>query len=269
MPEPPPGLENESVQEEELSADAWLGGRLSLVQPRRGHRVGSDAALLVAAAGMPEGRIIDVGAGVGAVGLALVGRCARSHADLIEIDADLAGLAAGNAARNGLTARARVLRLDVADARARREAGLGDEAADCVVTNPPFFDPGTVRVSPDATRARAHVFAPSGSGVAPLAGWIRACLALLSPGGRFVMIHRPEALERILAAADKRLGALALLPVHPRAGASAHRLIVSGVKGSKAPLRIAPALILHQPDGKLTEESEAIHRGEALIDWGA
>ncbi len=126
-----------------------------------------------------------------------------------------------------------------------------------------------MRVSPDATRARAHVFAPSGSGVAPLAGWMRACLALLAPGGRLVMIHRPEALAQILAAADKRLGALALLPVHPRAGASAHRLIVSGVKGSKAPLRIAPALVLHQPDGKLTAESEAIHRGEALIDWGA
>ncbi len=122
MPEPPPGLQNESVQEE-LSADAWLGGRLSLVQPRRGHRVGSDAALLVAAAGTPEGRIIDVGAGVGAVGLALVGRCARSHADLIEIDAGLARLAADNAARNGLTARARVLRLDLADARARRRGG--------------------------------------------------------------------------------------------------------------------------------------------------
>ena len=196
---------------------------------------------------MPEGRIVDVGAGVGAVGLALVGRCARSHADLIEIDADLARLAADNAARNGLTARARVLRLDVADARARREAGLDDEAADCVVTNPPFFDPGTVRVSPDATRARAHVFAPSGSGVAPLAGWIRACLALLSPGGRFVMIHRPEALARILAAADKRLGALALLPVHPRAGRlgpSPHRFRREGLEGAashRAGAHSAPA----------------------------
>ena len=170
--------------------------------------------------------------------------------------------------RNGLAGRARVLQLDVCDARARREAGLADEAADAVVTNPPFFDPGTVRVSPDPARARAHVFAGE-AGAAPLVAWIRACLAILKPGGRFVMIHRPDALAAILAAAENRLGALALLPVHPRAGASAHRLLVSGVKGSKAPLRIAPGLVLHEADGRLTAQADAIHRGEALIDWGA
>ncbi len=76
------------------------------------------------------------------------------------------------------------------------------------------------------------------------------------------MIHRPAALVAVLAAADNRLGALALLPVHPRAGGSAHRLIVCGVKGSKAPLRFAPALVLHEADGRLTAEADAIHRGE-------
>ena len=66
------------------------------------------------------------------------------------------------------------------------------------------------------------------------------------------MIHRPDALALILAAIGSRLGALALLPVHPTIGASAHRLLVSGVKGSKAPLRLAPALVLHGADGRLT-----------------
>jgi tRNA1(Val) A37 N6-methylase TrmN6 len=32
-----------------LTEDAWRGGRLTLLQPHRGHRVGSDAALLAAA----------------------------------------------------------------------------------------------------------------------------------------------------------------------------------------------------------------------------
>ena len=81
------------------------------------------------------------------------------------------------------------------------------------------------------------------------------------------MIHRPEALGAILTAIGVRLGGLALLPVHPTSGASAHRLIVSGVKGSKAPLRMAPGLVLHGADGRLTAEADAIHRGERLIDW--
>ena len=83
------------------------------------------------------------------------------------------------------------------------------------------------------------------------------------------MIHRPDALATILAAIENRLGAVALLPVHPSASAGAHRLLIAGVKGSRAPLRIAPALILHQADGRLTPAADAIHRGQAPIDWGA
>jgi tRNA1(Val) A37 N6-methylase TrmN6 len=267
MAEGPAQLSHE-IAPEELSCDAWLGGRLTLVQPKRGHRVGSDAALLAAAADVSEGRVVDVGAGVGAVGLALVRRCERLTADLVEIDPKLARLAADNAARNGLADRVRILQLDIHDARSRHEAGLAEEMAVAVVTNPPFFDAHAVRASPDPAKARAHVHSRGEAGAAPLVEWIRASLAILAPGGRFVMIHRPEALASVLAAAENRLGALALLPVHPRAGEPAHRLLVSGVKGSKAPLRIAPALILHETDGRLTREADAIHRGEAPVDWG-
>ena len=91
---------------------------------------------------------------------------------------------------------------------------------------------------------------------------------MLGPAGRLVMIHRPDALGAILAAIKSRLGGVAILPVYPTLGASAHRLLVSGVKGSKAPLRLAPGLILHGADGRLTAEADAIHRGERLLDWG-
>ena len=246
-----------------LTEDRWLGGRLTLVQPKRGHRVGTDAVLLAAAAGgLEQGRIVDVGAGVGAVGLALAQRSTLAFVNLVEIDPGLARLAERNAALNGLEARTRVLRLDALVPKQRREAGL-TEWASCVVTNPPFFDARAVRASPDESKVLAHVFAEAG-----LAYWIEASIAMLAPRGRFVMIHRPEALPAILAAIGGRLGALALLPVHPARNAGAHRVLVSGVKGSKAPLRVAPGLVLHGADGRLTPEADALHRGEALIDWG-
>jgi len=266
MPDPSAQL-GSAATADGLTENRWLGGRLVLLQPKRGHRVGTDAALLVAAAGdARQGRIVDVGAGVGAVGLALAQRSAEASADLLEFDPELAQLAESNAARNGLQARTRVLRLDALNPKERREAGLA-ESASCVVTNPPFFDAKAVRVSPDKSKARAHVLAGAEAG-ASLADWIQASLAILAPGGQFVLIHRPEALNLILVAIETRVGALALLPVHPTIGARAHRLLLSGVKGSKAPLRIAPGLILHQADGRLTAEADAIHRGERLIDWG-
>jgi tRNA1(Val) A37 N6-methylase TrmN6 len=266
MPDRSAELES-TVTADGLTEDRWLGGRLMLVQPKRGHRVGTDAALLVAGAGAPEGRIVDVGAGVGAVGLALAERSSLASVDLVEVDPKLTQLAESNAARNGLEARTRVLRLDALDSRERREAGLA-ESASCVVTNPPFFDAKAVRASPDKAKARAHVLA-SDEGGATLADWIQACLAMLAPGGRFLMIHRPDALGAILAGIGGRLGGLTLLPVHPTIGASAHRLLVSGLKGSKAPLHVAPGLILHGSDGRLTAEADAIHRGQRLIDWAS
>ncbi|MBV9290673.1 MAG: methyltransferase [Hyphomicrobiales bacterium] len=248
------------------TCDAWLGGQLTLVQLKHGHRFGSDAALLAAAIDMSEGRVVDVGAGVGAVGLALAHRSAGLAVDLVEIDPGLAKLAAENAMRNRLAERARALALDIGDPRARRAAGLADDGADAVLTNPPFLDPAQSRVSPAPARARARAFEAGER--APLDAWIRGCVAILRPGGRFVMIHRTDALGAILAAAENRLGSLALLPVYPRVGAAAHRLLVSGVKGSRAPLRVAPGLVLHRSDGRFTIEADAIHRGERLIDWG-
>ena len=81
-----------------LTGDRWLGGRLMLLQPNRGHRVGTDAALLVAAAGAPQGRIVDVGAGVGAVGLGLAQGNPSALVYLVECDPELVHLAETNAA---------------------------------------------------------------------------------------------------------------------------------------------------------------------------
>ena len=235
MPEPSAELESDATADG-LTEDRWLGGRLALLQPKRGHRVGTDAALLVAAAGdARQGRIVDVGAGVGAVGLALAERNPLASVDLVEVDPELARLAESNAARNGLEARTRVLRLDALNPKERRAAGL-TEWAGCVVTNPPFFDAQTVRASPDRGKARAHVLGHAEAGAA-LGDWIQASLAILAPGGRFVMIHRPDALALILAAIGSRLGALALLPVssdHRRERASSARLGRKGIKSAAA-----------------------------------
>ena len=252
----------------ETTRDLWLGERLSLLQPRHGHRVGADAALLAAAAGAWGGRIVDAGAGVGAVGLALLAQQVDATASLVEIDADLAALASQNALQNRLVDRCCVVCADLCDAAARRSAGLSDGAADLVATNPPYHDAATVRASPKPSRARAHIVANDAKGGDGLVAWIRACLALLAPSGRLVMIHRPAALPTILHAMEQRLGAVALLPVYPRAAIAAHRLLVTGVKGSRAPVRVAPPLVLHEAGGALTPLADAVHRGQALISWG-
>ena len=107
----------------ELTDDAVLGGRLRLTQKRRGHRVGHDAILLAAATGArPGDRAVDLGAGVGAAGLALAVRVPDVEVTLVEIDPELAGIAAENIARNGLEQRVRAVssRCHRAGGRVRR-----------------------------------------------------------------------------------------------------------------------------------------------------
>src|SRR5207237_1286724 len=103
-----------------LSEDAVLGGTLRLRQPRRGHRVGHDAILLAAFCPARLGdRVVELGAGVGAAGLALAVRVPGATVTLIEIDPTTAALAGENAKLNGMAERVRAVALDVlAPARA-------------------------------------------------------------------------------------------------------------------------------------------------------
>jgi tRNA1(Val) A37 N6-methylase TrmN6 len=80
--------------EHELTEDGFLGGRLRLRQPKSGHRAGHDAMLLAAAtAAKPGDRVVDLGAGVGAAGLAVAKRVGALRLALVEIDERLVALA--------------------------------------------------------------------------------------------------------------------------------------------------------------------------------
>jgi tRNA1(Val) A37 N6-methylase TrmN6 len=244
-------------------ADAFLGGRLLLCQPAEGPRCGTDAVLLAAAAPADfSGLAIDVGAGVGAAGLALAVARPGARIGLLENDPFMAGLARVNLLQNKLAGRGHVLEADLLSKASRRGAGVRDESADLVITNPPFHDPGRVRLSPDPRKRRAHAMPTEGA----LAAWIEASLALAAPGGLFVLIHRPAALPLILQTLAGRAGGIAVLPVYPRGETKAGRILVRGEKGSRAPLAIAPPLVLHDGE-RFTEAADAIHRGLAMIEW--
>ncbi|MDH7797038.1 MULTISPECIES: methyltransferase [unclassified Beijerinckia] len=244
--------------------DALLGGRLRLLQPATGHRAGTDAILLAAACQPVGRRLGDFGAGIGTAGLAAALRLRPDTLTLVERDADMAALARRNAEINAV-AGTQVVVCDLLNARARHAAGLDDNSLDDVICNPPWYDGRSHRVSPDLKKATAH--AVEGGSDDIVVPWLRAASAMVRPGGTLTMIHRVEQLGNILAACAGRFGAVTVMAVHARPDQAAIRILVRGIKGSRAPLRIAPALILHDPTGAFTVEAEAIHRGEAAIGW--
>ncbi|MEM7192537.1 MAG: methyltransferase, partial [Pseudomonadota bacterium] len=155
---------------EDLTSDAFLGGRIEILQLKTGHRGGSDAVFLAAATHAQKGdRVLDAGCGAGTAGLCLLARVPETDVTGVEISETQCALAKRNAARNDFQDRFRCITADVTSpAKQLAEAGLIRESFDHVIANPPFFRSGAVRAAPDASRAAAHVMAAGG-----LEHWVR------------------------------------------------------------------------------------------------
>jgi FkbM family methyltransferase len=251
----------------EPTDDAFLGGALSILQPRSGYRAGLDAVMLAATVREHDGRplrMLDIGAGVGTAGLCVARRLPSAEVVLLEREPALVALAAENIRRNGLDERVRAVNLSVgASAAELREAGLAEESFSHVIANPPYHDTGSGTLAPDSTKASAHAMPDD-----ELERWARFMARMASPRGLATIVHKAQALHRVLSAFDQRFGDLNILPLHPRPGDAAHRVIVEGVKGSKAPLQLLAGFVLHVDGNDFTPAAQAILRAGAPLPMG-
>lgn len=244
----------------DCTEDAFLGGRLRLLQPRKGHRAGHDAMLLAASTRAEAGcRAVDFGAGVGAAGLALAQRIEGVNLMLVEIDEGLADLARRNAVANAIEAK--VIVLDVqSDAEAFAAAGLLPDSADVVLMNPPFNDGARHRASPDPARALAHVADEN-----TLGRWVHAARRILKPGGALTLIWRIDGVADVFSALERGFGSLALQPVHGEVGAPAIRILVRAVKGGRAPTQLLPSLMLKDQSGSPNKQVQEALAGDGIL----
>jgi tRNA1(Val) A37 N6-methylase TrmN6 len=243
-----------------LTEDAFLGGRLTIAQPLKGFRAGLDSVLLGAAVGQGARRLLDLGAGAGTAALVALATHPAIHASLVESDPGAASLAAANIASNGFGGRAQVVTIDLtAPGRARSAAGLKPDSFETVIANPPFFDSGT---APAAARAAArHMKAET------LDLWVKTAASHAAPGGEIIFVHTADRLRDLLEA-FARFGGVTLLPLTPREGQPAHRVLIRGIKGSRAPLMLLASRALHTPSGRsFRPEFEAIFRGRDRLHW--
>jgi tRNA1(Val) A37 N6-methylase TrmN6 len=240
----------------ETSEDAILGGRLRVRQPLRGHRVGHDAILLAAATcARATERAIELGAGVGAAAFAIAARAPGMKVTLVEIDPSLCALARHNARLNRLEDRVTVFDADAENIGSLKSAGLSPESFDRVLMNPPFHDALRHNVSPDPGRRLAH------SGQAGLLKrWVDSAAWLLKGNGVLTLIWRADALDDVIETLQPVFGAIAILPVQPREGAAAIRVLVRAAKGGGTSRKNYPPLVLNDEAGQPTPVVEAIMR---------
>jgi tRNA1Val (adenine37-N6)-methyltransferase len=194
--------------------------------------------------------VLDLGAGVGVIGLLLAHRDPTVHVIAIELQPQLAAAAAANARANALERRFQVIRADVSAA----PRILPAEHFHRVVANPPYRKPGTGAAPPDPGRARARL--EMGFGIAELA---TVGAALLRFGGTLCTIHLAERLPELCQALQgagltpKRLRLIA-----PFADAAPRLCLLAATKGGRPGLALLPQLVLHEPGGGYTGEVAAM-----------
>lgn len=248
--------------DEELTEDGFLGGRLTLLQPRNGFRSGVDAVLLAASVPARAGdRVLELGLGAGAASLCLAARVPGLEIAGLEVQGDYARLARRNAERNGVA-------LDVVegDVAAVPEA-LRSRQFDHVMMNPPYFRRTAGTPARDEGRDLAL------AGPQALDAWIAAARRRLRPGGVVTVIQRADRLPDVLAGLGDGFGSAEIKPILPRQARCATLVLVRARKGGRAPFRIHPPLVLHEGAAHVADgesygpEAQAILRGGAPLDF--
>jgi len=220
---------------ESLTRDAFLDGRLTLAQPASGYRAATDPVFLAASVPAFHGQsVLELGCGAGVALATLSRRVTGLDLHGLEFQPDYAALARQNAAENGL-----ILTIHDGDL-AEMPPELRALSFDHVIANPPFFDDHRGTSPRDIGKARAQQ-QPNTA----LAVWVDAMLRRLRPRGMVSLVHRAEALGDILGALSGRAGDITVLPLTPREGRAAGRVIVQAIKGAGGPLRLLAPLIVH------------------------
>ncbi len=257
---PPPRMSTAAAVPHSMTDDAFLGGKLQILQPEKGYRAGIDAVFLAATIPVKEGEtIFEAGIGGGVASLCILARNPLVHVTGIEASTRYAVLCEQNAKRNNFSNSVRVVHADVKEAMRRDLAGMPVHGSFAhAFANPPFFDEAKVTASPSLLKAQAHAFGPD-----DLEQWIKLLHAMVTLRGSVTIVHRAETLGKLLAAMEPRFGDIRVAPLYARDGKAASRVVVQGLKGSRAPLQLLPGLVLHNDDNSFTADAEAILRDGA------
>lgn len=246
------------------TCDDFLDGKLRILQPAKGFRAGIDSILLGASVAPDSSELLDLGCGVGVAALTALVHQKKLSATLVERDEQSVHLAGENLTANALAERGRVLSLDVtAKGQVREAAGLKQNIFTSVIANPPYFDARAGTAAAGASRAMARHM-----DVDQIDAWVTTAASSAASGGEVIFIFRADGLAPLLAAFEKRFGAVRLLPIASRAGEKASRILLRGIKGSRGQSELLSPLILHgETGGEFLPEIDAIFRGNGCVHW--
>lgn len=228
-----------------------LGGKLRIIQKKKGYRYSVDAFLLAHFVRLHKhDDVLDLGSGSGVVGLILAARCPQVTVLGLEIQEDLAEMSRRSAALSGLSERIEVIRADV---RSIKEI-IPTSKFDAAVMNPPYRRLHSGRINPNSQKALArHEIHGT------VADFLKTAAYALKKSGRiFVIYPAARTVQLIARMRAERLEPKRLRIVHSHWNDEAELVMVEGLKEGREEIHILPPLYVYNEEGAYTDEAAAI-----------
>lgn len=237
-----------SKDNNQTTTDDFLGGAIKLIQPTDGYRVSMDTVMLAASVPAKPGEIVLEG-GVGSAGaaLCLARRLGGVHVYGIDMQPEMIALARRNIELNKLADFVSVDQGHITD--------LGGKEArfDHVMINPPYLAEGKAIRPPEENKGLAHM-----DSAASLSDWIKFCIYYVKNRGTVSIVYRADRMDEVIAHLYRRVGDLKIMPLWPRTGMPAKRVIIQGRKGVHGAAKLLPGLALHGEAERYTKEARHI-----------
>lgn len=241
----------ESLLENERLDDLQRNG-LKIIQKTDGFCFGMDAVLLTGFAHVKRGeQVLDMGTGTGIIPLLLSAKTDGKHFTALEIQKEIADMAARSVALNHLEEKIEIVNGDIKEA----SRIFGAASFDVVTTNPPYMNDAHGLKNPTEVKAisRHEV-------LCTLEDVVREGAKVLKSGGRMYMVHRPHRLIEIITAMKQyKLEPKRMCMVHPFKDKEANMVLIEAVKGGGSWLKMEAPIIVYKEPGVYTDEIYEIY----------
>ncbi len=240
-----------------------------IIQKKSGFRFGMDAVLLSGFARVRRGeKVADLGTGTGIIPILLEAKTEGDRFFGLELQEEVADMAARSVSLNGICGRLSILRGDVRallekgpeavfdrisyenGERALSKESLVFGSFDVITSNPPYMDAGGGLMNPNGLKniSRHEIYLKLDE-VCAAAG------RLLKSGGRFYMVHRPMRLAEIISDLKKyKLEPKRMKFVHPFSDRDANMVLIESVKSGGSQVTVEKPIIVYEKPGRYSSE---------------
>jgi tRNA1Val (adenine37-N6)-methyltransferase len=213
---------------------------------------GMDAVLLSGFANVKANEVaIDLGTGTGIIPILLTAKTKGQHFTGIDIQDDSVDMAKRSVFHNHLENKITILKADIKDVA----NVFGASSFHVVTCNPPYMtgNHGLTNHEMALTIARHEL-------LCTLEDVVRESARLLTPQGRFYMVHRPFRLAEIMSCMCRNgIEPKRMRLVYPFVDKEPNMVLVEGLRGGNPRITVEKPLIVYQSKGIYTDEIKDIY----------